>query len=115
MASLKVVKKWENLFLCELDKTIEGRSLNWKHKNRITSIKGFSCSWICGIPSVKKGSLQKHLHGDPPKYAASFLKNEKLGASSFSEVAQHSAIGRGLVKMAMRNKCWKIILILHII
>ena len=25
MASLKVVKKWENLFSCELEKVIEGR------------------------------------------------------------------------------------------
>ena len=27
-----------------------------------------------------------------------------MGASAFSEIAQRSAIGRGLVKMAMRDK-----------
>ena len=112
MATLKIVKKWENIFSCELEKVIEGGKVVKlkcktcsKFENRITSIKGFSPNWIVGTSSVKKDSLQKHVNGDPHKYAADLLKKEKMGSSAFAQqVAQSSAIGRGLVKMATRDK-----------
>ena len=76
-----------------------------KFENRITSIKGFSPNWIVGTSSVKKDSLQKHVNGDPHKYAANLLKKEKMGSSAFAQqVTQSSAIGRGLVKIATSDK-----------
>ena len=121
MATLKIVKKWENIFSCELEKVIEGGKVVKlkcktcsKFENRITSIKGFSPNWIVGTSSVKKDSLQKHVNGDPHKYAADLLKKEKMGSSSFAQQgAQSSAIGRGLGKMATRDKCWKIVSTQH--
>ena len=55
MATLKIVKKWENIFPCELEKKIEGGKVVKltcktcsKFENTITSIKGFSSNWIVG-------------------------------------------------------------------
>ena len=65
MATLKIVKKWENIFSCELVKVIGGKAVKLtcktcrKFENRITSIEGFSPNWIVGTSSVKKDSLQK--------------------------------------------------------
>ena len=106
MATLKIVKKWENIFSCELEKVIEGGKVVKlkcktcsKFENRITSIKGFSPNWIVGTSSVKK-----HVNGDPHKYAADLLNKEKMGSSAFAQqVAQSSAVGRSLVKMATRD------------
>ena len=112
MASLKSVKKWESLFLCSLEKKIENGKVVMlkckmciKHKERVTSIKCFSWNGIVGTWSVKKGSLEKHIKGDPHKYAANLFNKESMGASSFADkIFKSSPIGAGLTKMATCNK-----------
>ena len=76
MTSLKTVVKWEKSLECELEKIIEsGKVVEIKCKDciqfesRIKNTKGFNKSWIDGTGSVKKDSLEKHLSGEPHKYA----------------------------------------------
>ena len=76
MRRLKTVVKWEKSLECELEKIIEsGKVVEIKCKDciqfesRIKNTKGFNKSWIDGTGSVKKDSLEKHLSGEPHKYA----------------------------------------------
>ena len=76
MTSLKTVVKWEKSLECELEKIIEsGKVVEIKCKDciqfesTIKNIKGFNKSWTDGTGSVKKDSLEKHLSGEPHKYA----------------------------------------------
>ena len=79
MASLKTVKKWEEILRCELGKEIEGNKVTKikckvciKHEQNIIGMKGFSKSWINGITSVKK-----HVKGDPHLHAVDLEKKKK--------------------------------------
>jgi hypothetical protein len=111
MASLKTVKKWEQDLSCDLEKEINGGKVRklkckvcCKYEYRITSIKGFSRSWIEGTDSVKKDSLTKHLNGDPHKYAVDLQQKETLGAASFNQkIVQNTPIGLGLMKMTVQE------------
>ena len=68
-------------------------------------MKGFSKSWINGTTSVKKDSLEKHVKGDPHLHAADLEKKLKFGADTYSqEMVSSSPIGRGLAKMAEKDK-----------
>ena len=112
MANLKTVKKWEELYKCELEKkVVKGKVVKLKCKvciefeSRITSIKGFSRGWITGTDSVKKDSLFKHTSGDPHLYVKDLQKKKSLGASDFNRVVLSSTpIGRGLTKMTEEDK-----------
>ena len=112
MASLKTVKKWEEILRCELGKEIEGNKVTKikckvciKHEQNIIGMKGFSKSWIKGTTSVKKDSLEKHVEGDPHLHAVDLEKKKKLGADTYNhEVVSSSPIGRGLAKMAEKDK-----------
>ena len=112
MVSLKSVKKWESLFSCSLEKKIENGKVVMlkckmcvKYEERIMPTKGFSRNWIVGTSSVKKGSLEKYIKGDPHKYAANLFNKESVGASRFAdEIVKSSPIGHGLTKMVTRNK-----------
>ena len=76
-----------------------------KFENNITSIKGFSRSWIVGTESVKKDSLSKHVQGDPHKYAANLQRKETLGRSGYQQaVIRDTPIGRGLTRMADKDR-----------
>ena len=84
MASLKTVKKWEEILKCELGKEIEGNKVTKikckvciKHEQNIIRMKGFSKSWIKGTTSVKKDSLEKHVEGDPHLHAVDLEKKTK--------------------------------------
>ena len=112
MVSLNSVKKWESLFLYSLEKKIEyGKvvmlkcKMCIKYEERITSIRGFSRNLIVGMSFVEKDSLEKHIKGDPHKYAANLFNKQSMGASSFGDkIIKSSPIGHGLTKMATRNK-----------
>ena len=61
MASLKTVKKWEEILKCEFGKEIYGNKVKkinckicMKHQQNIIRMKGFSKSQINGTASVKK-------------------------------------------------------------
>ena len=101
MASLKSVKKWEPLFSCSLEKKTEkGKVVMLKCEERITSMKGFPQNWIVGTLSVKEDNLEKHIKGDPHKYAASLFNMASMEASSFAdEIVKSSPVGPGLTKM----------------
>ena len=105
--SLKTVVKWEKSLECELEKIIEsGKVVKIKCKDciqfesRIKNIKGFNKSWIDGTGSVKKDSLEKHLSGEPHKYAKVYQQRNPLDLLNiFEEVIKTSAIGKGITKM----------------
>ena len=105
--SLKTVVKWEKSLECELGKIIEsGKVVKIKCKDciqfesRIKNIKGFNKSWIDGTGSVKKDSLEKHLSGEPHKYAKVYQQRNPLDLLNiFEEVIKTSAIGKGITKM----------------
>ena len=107
MTSLKTVVKWEKSLECELEKIIESRKVVEikckdciQFESRIKNIKGFNKSWIDGTGSVKKDSLEKHLSGEPHKYAKSLLMKKSLGSAQYhEEVVKISAIGKGIIKM----------------
>ena len=87
-----MVVKWEKSLECELEKIIESeRVVEIKFKdciqfeNRIKNIKGFNRSWIDGTGSVKKDSLEKHLRGEPHKYAKSLSTKKSLGSAQYHE------------------------------
>ena len=104
MANFKTVKKWEEQFSCDLQKIFSnGKVIKLKCKTcikfekEITSVRGFSTSWIVGTDSVKKDSLAKHVAGDPHKYAADLMRKASLGAVAFNEhVIENTPIGRDL-------------------
>ena len=84
MASLKTVKKWEEILRCELGKEIEGNKVTKikckvciKYEQNVIGVKGFSKSWINGTTSVKKDSLEKHVKGDPHLHAVDLGKKKK--------------------------------------
>ena len=71
-----------------------------KYESRITSIKGFSCSWIERTDSVKKDRLMKRVNGDPHKYVIELQRKETVVVGSYNqEILENSPIGRGLTKM----------------
>ena len=85
MASLKTVKKWEEILKSELGKEIEGNKVTKikckvciKYEQNVIGVKGFSKSWINGTTSVKKDSLEKHVKGDPHLHAADLEKKIKI-------------------------------------
>ena len=110
--SLKTVVKWEKSLECELEKIIEsGKVVKIKCKDciqfesRIKNIKGFNKSWIDGTGSVKKDSLEKHLSGEPHKYAKVYQQRNPLDLLNiFEEVIKTSAIGKGVTKMNDADK-----------
>ena len=92
MTCLIRVVKWEKSLECELEKIIEsGKVVEIKCKDciqfesRIKNIKGFNKSWIDGTGSVKKDSLEKHLRGEPHKYAKSLSTKKSLGSAQYHE------------------------------
>ena len=93
MASLKTVKKWEEILKCELDKEIEGNKvtqIKWKvyikHEQNIIWMKGFSKSWINGTTSVKKDSLEKHVKGDPHLHAVDLEKKNNKKQTNLGQI-----------------------------
>ena len=112
MRRLKTVVKWEKSLECELEKIIEsGKVVEIKCKDciqfegRIKNIKGFNKSWIDVTGSFKKDSLEKHLSGEPHKYAKSLsMKKSLASAQCHEEVVKTSAIGKGIIKMNGADK-----------
>ena len=109
MENLKIVKKWEELYKCELEKeVVQGKVVKLKFKVCIkfeSRIKGFSQGWITGTEYVKRDSLVKHTNGDPHLYAKDLQKKKSLGASDFNRVVLSSMlIGRGHTKMTEEDK-----------
>ena len=75
-----------------------------KHEQNINRMKGFSKSWINGTTSAKK-DLEKHVKEDPHLHAVNLKEKQKLGADTCNqEVVSSSPIGRGLAKMAEKDK-----------
>ena len=105
--SLKTIVKWGKSLECELEKITEsGKAVEIKCKDciqfesRIKNIKEFNKGWIDGIGSIKKNILEKHLSGEPHKYAKSLSTKKSLGSAQYhEEVVKASAIGKGIIKM----------------
>ena len=106
LTSLKTVLKWGKSLECELEKIIEsGKVVKIKCKDciqfesRIKNIKGFNKSWIDGTGSVKKDSLEKHLSGEPQKYAKNLSRKKSLGSVNIMKKSlKHQLLERELRK-----------------
>jgi len=63
-------------------------------------MKGFNKGWIDGTTSVKKDSLEKHMKGEPHKYAKQLHLQEALGSATYQEkVVSPSPIFSGITKL----------------
>ena len=106
MTSLKAVLNWEASFKCKLEKELTcGKVVKVrcvicaKYESQIKNIKRFSTSWITGMLSVKKDSLEKHLSGQQPKKAKDLATKGLLGPDKYQqEVVPTSPIGQGIKK-----------------
>ena len=106
LTSLKTVVKWGKSLECELEKTIEsGKVVKIKCKDciqfesRIKNIKELKKSWIDGTGSVKKDSLEKHLSGEPHKYAKNLSRKKSLGSVNIMKKSlKHQLLERELRK-----------------
>ena len=76
-----------------------------KFESRIKGLHTYNPTWVTGSKYIKKDSLQKHIAAESHIMALNLEKKESLSSSSYSDhVVQNTAIGRGLVKMANKNK-----------
>ena len=68
-------------------------------------MKGYSKGWIEGTESVKKDSLEKHVKGEPHKYASLLETKKTLGGAEYTKkVVMNSQIGRGITTMRNTEK-----------
>ena len=113
MASLKTVRKWEEILNCKINvlQIVDGKVKKikcvvcTKYESEIKNMKGFSRGWIDGTESVKKDSLEKHVKGEPHKFAKSLDLKKTLGGAAYSEkVVMNSQIGRGIATMRNSEK-----------
>ena len=102
MTSLKAVLNWEASFKCKLEKELTcGKVVKVrcvicaKYESQIKNIKRFSTSWITGMLSVKKDSLEKHLESNPKK-PKTWLQKDYLDQRNTSKKwCRHHQLGRG--------------------
>ena len=113
MATLKTVKKWKEAldFKAEIVNIINGKVQKIKcvvcakFENQIKNMKGYSRSWIDCTESIKKDSIEKHIKGEPHKYAKEADLKHTLGAIQYSEQGiMTSQIGRGITTMKNAEK-----------
>ena len=106
LTSLKTVVKWGKSLECELEKTIEsGKVVKIKCKDciqfesRIKNMKELNKSWTDETGSVKKDSLEKHLSGEPHKYAKNLSRKKSLGSVNIMKKSlKHQLLERELRK-----------------
>ena len=105
------VNKWKEIIKYELGKEIVGNKfikiknkVCIKYEEDIIGMKGLSKLWIKGTVPVLKNGLEKHVKRDPYLHAANLKKNKNLGANTYSQEVVSSPIGRGLAKMAEKDK-----------
>ena len=74
-------------------------------ESRIKNIKEFNKSQIDGTGSVKKDNLEKHLSGEPHKYATSLSTKKSFGSARYHEdVFKTPAIGKAITKLNDADK-----------
>ena len=112
-ANLKTFWKWETELDCPLQYGISGNDVICLHcktckkwEKRITSVKGFSQTWIRpGTNSIKKDAVKSHIKIAMHKKAVNLQKRNQMGALPyFQTVVQNSQIGWRIHKMRDKDK-----------
>ena len=75
-----------------------------KFADRIRGKKGLSQTWVDGIDSIKRDSLEKQVKGEPDQFTESLALKEFLDPSYYEKVVSNTPFGGGLTEMQKEDK-----------